>query len=91
MIEHITSEKGGGFYYQPESTRLAAMTYVNADNKIIIDHTEVAPSLQGKSIGKQLLETLVEFARASKLKVIPLCPYAKSLFKRNKDWQDVLA
>lgn len=58
---------------------LAAMTFVPSGNdKIIIDHTEVSEELRGQSVGDKLLDALVEYSKENHLKIIPLCPFAKS-------------
>ena len=66
------------------------MTYVWAGDKMIIDNTEVNNILAGKGIGKQLLTKAVEYAREKKIKIIPLCPFAKSVFEKVEEFQDVL-
>jgi predicted GNAT family acetyltransferase len=67
------------------------MTYSCAgEDKIIIDHTEVNPQFSGKGVGKKLVLKAVEFARESKLKIIPLCPFAKSVFNKTEEIKDVL-
>jgi uncharacterized protein len=67
------------------------MTYsIAGEDKIIIDHTEVSPAYNGKGIGKKLVVEAVEFARINNIKILPLCPFARSVFARNKDLRDVL-
>lgn len=91
QVQHAASEKGGAFFYEKDGKRLAEMEYVMAGtNKLIIDHTDVDESLKGQGIGKSLLSSLVAFARDNKLKVMPLCPFAKATFDKTPDWQDVL-
>lgn len=81
----------GKFYILFEDQVAAEMTYTWAGrDKIIIDHTAVEESLKGKNAGKSLLLKLVEFARNSQLKVIPLCPFANSMFKKMPEIRDVL-
>lgn len=90
-INHSDDGKKGKFFIQENGKSLAEMTYIwVGDEKIIIDHTEVDDVLRGKGAGKQLLTSLVEFARAKKIKVIPLCPFAKSVFDKVEAFQDVL-
>lgn len=92
QIKHSQTEKGGTFYYESEGKRLAAMTYVESgEKKIIIDHTEVDPSLQGQGIGKKLQAELVAYVRENNIKVVPLCPFANATFKKTPEWQDVLS
>lgn len=58
------------------------MSYSIPDSDfIIIDHTEVEPEYNGKGIGKKLLYKIVEMAREKNLKILPLCPYANTMFK----------
>lgn len=57
---------------------------------VFIDHTEVNPEFKGKNVGKQMLMAAVNFARENMLKIIPLCPYAKSVFDKTASIRDVL-
>jgi uncharacterized protein len=83
--------KKGSFFIDVEGGRLGEMTYVWAGtDRIIIDHTEVSPALKGQGAGKQLVEAAVNFARAKGIKIVPLCPFAKSVFDKTAEWQDVL-
>lgn len=67
------------------------MTYsISSADFIIIDHTEVNPEFKGKSVGKKLLEKLVEMAREKHIKILPLCPFAKAMFDKTPEIQDVL-
>ena len=69
----------------------AQMTFSRAgEGMIIIDHTEVSDRLRGQGMGRKLLDRLVTFARENQLKVIPLCPFAKSVFDKDASIGDVL-
>lgn len=82
--------KGRAFVGEAENS-MASMTYSKAgEDTIIIDHTEVDESLRGKGVGQRLLAALVKMAREKKRKVIPLCPYAKSVFQKDESIRDVL-
>lgn len=90
-IKHRESDTKGAFYIEGDGKTLAEMTYSKAgDNLIIIDHTEVSDALRGKGAGKQLVAKAVEHARTRKLKVMPLCPFAKSVFDAVSAYRDVL-
>ena len=90
-ILHKDDGKKGMFYIEQNQQIVAEMTYVWAgDAKIIIDHTEVDESLNGKGIGKQMVEKAVNFAREKTIKIIPLCPFAKSVFDKVEEFKDVL-
>ena len=57
--------------------------------KLIIDHTEVFKGFEGKGIGKILVMKVVELARSKGVKILPLCPYARSLFQKTPELKDV--
>ena len=81
----------GFFYIDVNGKHEAMMTFVFAGNdKIIIDHTEVNPGNEGKGLGKKMVVKAVEFAREKSIKIIPLCPFAKSVFDKNSEFKDVL-
>lgn len=81
----------GAFYIEENGTRLAQTTFSKAgDKRIIIDHTEVDDALRGKNAGKQLIAAAVNHARTNNLKILPLCPFAKSVFDKVPEYRDVL-
>lgn len=57
--------------------------------RFIIDHTEVGDAFGGMGTGKMLVMETVAYARANQLKIMPLCPFAKSIFDKNVDLHDV--
>jgi uncharacterized protein len=82
----------GVFYIEVEGKKLAEMTYSRAgENLIIIDHTEVSDALKGKGAGKQLVSKAVDYARENNIKIIPLCTFAKSVFDKVPEFNDVLS
>ena len=81
----------GVFHIDIDGKQEAMMTFVFADqDKIIIDHTEVNPGNEGKGFGKQMVKKAVEYAREKGIKIIPLCPFAKSVFDKVPEYRDVL-
>ena len=92
MIKHTSETSKGRFFIEDDQGEvLAEMTYSQAgSDKIIIDHTQVSVTLKGQGVGKQLVLAAVEQARQEGLKVIPLCTFAKSIFDKNQNLQDVL-
>ena len=92
LIQHKQDGSKGSFYVEENGKILAEMTYSMAgDMLLIIDHTEVSDELKGKNVGFQLVHTAVEYARTNQIKIMPLCPFAKSVFdKRGSEFADVL-
>lgn len=90
MIEHQRSGHRGAFAWVQDGKRLAEMTYTEAGTRVIIDHTEVDEVLRGKSAGAQLVRAAVEWARKENVKLLPLCPFARSVFEKTPEYADVL-
>ena len=91
LIQHKQVGNKGIFFVSGDDNILAELVYTMASPlKMIIEHTEVDPSLEGKGIGKQLVETAVEYARTHKMKIIPLCTFTKAVMDRRPDLRDVL-
>lgn len=89
-IQQEESGTKGAFFIEEEGNRVAEMTYSKAgETKIIIDHTEVSDSLRGKGAGKQLVMAAVDYARKNNKRIIPLCPFARSVFQRVPEIKDV--
>ena len=60
-IHHQEQDAKGAFYIAHDGQRLAEMTYSRTNaTMIIVDHTEVDPSLSGQGVGRALLGALVE-------------------------------
>ena len=90
-VTHKTDGHRGSFNFEIDGKRLAQMTYsIAGDGMVIIEHTDVDASLRGTGAGKKLLVALIDWARAEQKKVIPLCPFAKSVFEKTPEFQDVL-
>jgi uncharacterized protein len=91
LIQHKLVGKKGMFYVGQDGAILAELVYtIPSADKMIIEHTEVDDELHGKNVGFQLVHTAVEYARKQNIKIIPLCPFAKSVFDKKPEFSDVL-
>lgn len=90
-IKQDDNGQKGKFFVEIDSKSVAEMTYVWAGaDRIIIDHTQVDEVLKGKGAGKQMVTKAVEFAREKGISIVPLCPFAKSVFDKVPEFRDVL-
>jgi len=90
-IQQIEQETNG--YFRAVETGLEAgkMTYSRAGaDKIIINSTTVNPEFKGKGVGKELVMFAVNYARENNIRIMPLCPFAKSVFDKTEAIKDVL-
>lgn len=93
QFQHVNNQKNGEFFLDnKQGKRIAEISYVwNGEHTIIANHTWVDDSLRGQGIARQLLDTLVEFAREKNLKIVPTCSYVDVMFRREKSFADVAA
>jgi len=91
-IQRKQAGEKGIFYVEQDGAIEAELVYhIQSEGKMVIEHTEVNDSLSGIGVGHELVEEAIEYARMQNIKIIPLCPFAKSLFDRTPAWADVLA
>ncbi|MEP1150669.1 MAG: N-acetyltransferase [Balneola sp.] len=89
-IQHEETETKGAFYIVEGNQRIAELTYSKAGTeRIILDHTDVSEGHRGENLGYKLVFHSVQFAREHQLKILPLCPFARSVFSKNKELRDV--
>lgn len=90
-IELADNGTKGSFFVKHDGQKLAEMTFSWAgQDRIIIDHTEVSDQLRGTGVGKHMIEHAVTYAREKQIAIIPLCPFARSVFEKNENLRDVL-
>lgn len=90
-IKQQDQHQKGNFTAWEGGQQAGVLDYIlEGQNRMSIDHTEVSPSFEGKGIGKKLVLEAVEFARQKNLKIIPLCPFAQTVFSRTEEIRDVL-
>jgi len=89
-VTHVPAGHKGAFVIERDGERLAEMTYSMAGDKVIIDHTDVSDALRGTGTGGKLVAAAVESARANNRRILPLCPFAKSVFDKTPAYGDVL-
>ncbi|WP_312105643.1 GNAT family N-acetyltransferase [Acinetobacter venetianus] len=90
-FEQVDDGKHGVFKLIQGDLVAGEMAYTWAgDSMLIIDHTDVNEGFRGQGVGRQLLDELIAFVRERQVKVIPLCPFAKSVFDKDTSIHDVL-
>jgi len=90
-IQHSETETKGRYFIRLASGEEAEMTYSKAGpSLVIIDHTGVPDAFRGKGAGLALVARAVADFGAAGKKVIPLCPFAASQFRRHPEWAGML-
>lgn len=90
-IGHNMSETKGVFEIKRDDEVIGELTYsIVGDSKVIIDHTFVYDSKRGTGAGMELVMSAAYWAREEGFTVIPLCSFAKAMFERTEEIQDLL-
>jgi uncharacterized protein len=66
---------------------ISELVYNIIGSQIILDHTEVPRASEGLGFGGALAHAALEYARANKLSVIPVCPFVISYLSRHPEYQ----
>lgn len=91
-IQHKESGRHSMFYVEKDGDVVAEIVYTKrGEDTLVIEHTEVDEKLQGQHVGFELVKKTVEYARSHGLKISPACPFAKAVFDKRADFQDVRA
>lgn len=88
----ITKDVGGskGRYVLRQDGEEAELTFsILSPSLIIADHTGVPEALRGQGAGHALVEHLVQDARASGFRIVPLCPFVNAERRKHPEWSDV--
>ncbi|MFV0300601.1 MAG: GNAT family N-acetyltransferase [Paracoccus sp. (in: a-proteobacteria)] len=56
---------------------------------ISADHTGVPDAMGGRGVARALLNFMLEDARASGFRIIPVCPYIRGQYARHPEWSDL--
>ncbi|WP_374637568.1 GNAT family N-acetyltransferase [Paracoccus sp. (in: a-proteobacteria)] len=63
------------------------ITFTHRGPKVIsADHTGVPESMAGKGVARALLDYLLEDARKTGFRIIPICPYVRGQYARHPEW-----
>jgi hypothetical protein len=92
-IQHEESDIRGRHYINDEEGNMVAeITYaVQHPDTMVVDHTEVDERYQGQNVGKDLVEAVIEHARAKGRHIVPVCPFVRSIVDKKEEYNDVVA
>lgn len=90
ILLKLDDAQKGAFIIEENDEIAGKMKVRLKGSDLVVYSTKVAEQMRGKNIGKQLLETMVQYARLNEFKVIPICPFVKKQFERHpEEYEDL--
>jgi predicted GNAT family acetyltransferase len=68
----------------------AVCAYSRQGDTLVLHHTEVPLPLQGQGLAAVLVQAALDWARAERLQVRPVCSYVAAYMRRHPDTLDLL-
>lgn len=70
---------------------LAFIEYIRAQGIVYLTHTEVPKALEGRGVGKALVQGVLALIKAEGATLAPLCPFVAMFLNRHPEWKSLLA
>ena len=78
-------------YEMPTAAGLAFVAYTLDGPRIMLDHAEVPPALEGQGVGSALVKATLDAVRARDLKVVARCGFVRAYLRRHPEYKDLVA
>lgn len=89
-IQYIISENDNTIYAISDNKNVGEITYTRVGvDKMIIEHTDVAPEYRHKNIGLNLVRNVANMARRQHRHIITMCPFAQAMFNKYPEFDDI--
>jgi predicted GNAT family acetyltransferase len=72
-------------------TLAGTIDYSMEPDRIVLIHTEVDPSFEGKGLASKLVSSALQDIRARGLKMVPACQFVRSYLRRHPEYDDLRA
>ncbi len=89
-ITVTNNEEAQRFEAQVDGLR-ALLTYRRFPDRIVFNHIEVPPPLESNGLAAKLARTGLDFARANRFRVVPLCPYVAAFIRKHAEYHALVS
>jgi predicted GNAT family acetyltransferase len=81
----VTDNQAASRFELHADGELAELVYRRNGKRLVLVHTEVPESLEGRGIGGALVLAAIDRAERDSMTVVPLCPFARGWLERHPD------
>lgn len=72
------------FVLRIDGERLGYLEFTRPEVGVMrIEYVEVSPKLRGTGLGRELVAKAIDFAKEARLRVVPICGYARAVISRD--------
>lgn len=90
-IENITDRGDACFVAIEDGQQMGRTEYhLSPEGKVVITYVGISPEYRGVGNGDKFIKGIVDYCRTNDLKVVPVCPFSRSVFERHPELRDVL-
>lgn len=82
-------EQSGKIVLIDNQEAIGEITWSDANDVMIVDHTFVDSNYRGQGLAEQLVAAAVKKARTDGKKILPLCPFANKEFHEKPEYADI--
>ena len=87
---NVTNNQDAHRFEAQVAGQTALLSYRRSDGQIALVHTEVPAPLQKRGLAAKLVQSALEFARASDLAVVPICPYVAAYLRKHAEYKELV-
>ena len=73
-----------------QTTLAGFVEYQDTSELVVLTHTEVGTTFEGKGIGSALARAALDDVRERRLKALVICPFILGWLRTHPDYQDLL-
>ncbi len=73
-----------------QATLAGFVEYQDTSELVVLTHTEVGATFEGKGIGSALARAALDDVRERRLKALVICPFILGWLRSHPDYQDLL-
>ena len=74
-----------------DGTLVGELVYRHTNGGLVLLHTEVSASVEGRGLGSVLVARTLDDVRTRGLHIVPVCPFVQAYLRRHPEYTDLVA
>ena len=90
QIEIMDDADQHAYVISVEDRRVGKAVYHLRGGRYFFVHTEIDPDMNGRGLGRRLVEFALEDVKVKEGTVVPICPFFRAYIKRHPEYDDLV-